>query len=48
MHSHRSGDSHVLIYDGLQADGLEHLGAASTPNLAELFVATVKGGVNNE
>ena len=47
MHSYRSGDNHVLIYDGLTADNLAALGTASAPNLAELFVATVKGGIKH-
>jgi ABC-2 type transport system ATP-binding protein len=43
MHSRQSGQGSVLIYDGKDSAKLAEFGNTSTPNLAELFVAIVKG-----
>ena len=44
MYSRAVGDNRVLIYENQGRETLETLGVVDVPGLADLFVATVKGG----
>jgi ABC-2 type transport system ATP-binding protein len=43
IHSRKSADNQIFIFDGTGKPELADLGETSTPNLAELFVAIIKG-----